>query len=409
MERTGRKLDIAFASIGATGHVYSSLGIVRRLVEWGHRVHYLAPESHAAAVRAAGAESHDYPTQILAGGPPRRLDGFAMGHIPKRVAEEVPTAYPALRETLARLHPDVLVYDAFTFAARFAGESLGLPMVRKNGSFALSEDFDYYRDTEAGRLRGTMMTAESIADFDSMMRPWFARHRLRSRGFHELMLEPEELEVVLMSRAFHPHSERYPESVVFVGPAHLRESRPPVPLPALPSGGNRPIVLVSLGTVFTFQPVFFYACLEAFAWLDADVVLVVGRTFPAGFWVDVPPNIVITEFVPQLELLQAAQLFVTHAGTGSVMESLDCGVPMVCVPQFPEQLACAERVAELGAGLVVDREDVSIASLRAAAERVLGDPGFRRRAEQLGRAGREDGGADRAAERIVGFTRRRVT
>ena len=70
----------------------------------------------------------------------------------------------------------------------------------------------------------------------------------------------------------------------------------------------------------------------------------------------VPENIVVQQIVPQLEILQHADVFVSHGGMKSVNESLYFDVPLVVVPQGVDQPVLAKRVAELGAGVVLTPE-----------------------------------------------------
>ena len=325
-----------------------------------------------------------------------------MGHIPERVAQETVTAFPDILANLNRIKPDLLVYDAFTFAAMFAAEYLDIPAVRKNGSFALSDHLDYYRDTASGQLPGQMASPESLRAYDGIMNAFFAQYGLEHRTFQELMRYPASLEIVLLSRAFHPYADTYGDNVLFVGLAASGSSRA-LRGPAPKRGPYDHLIYVSLGTVFNFQPGFFYACLEAFDNSNFKVVLSVGDSFPPDFWHDVPRNVEIHPYVDQLEVLASSDVFITHSGTGSVMESMDAGTPMLAVPQYPEQVVAARRVEELKAGLYVDREDISIRILRQSVRQLLDNPVYRARAQELGELGRRDGGAQRACDAILQF------
>lgn len=63
--------------------------------------------------------------------------------------------------------------------------------------------------------------------------------------------------------------------------------------------------------------------------------------------------------MPQLDILQRATAFVSHGGMNSTMESLYYGVPMVVIPQMPEQAMTARRVDELGLGLMLDKNTLT--------------------------------------------------
>lgn len=395
-------MKVALASIGACGHVYPTLGLVGELVGQGHSVFYLVPERFRNAVEGIGAKCVPYPSTILSNGTPRRLNGFAMGHIPARVAEEAVLATPPILKLLKDIRPDVLVHDAFTYSAMFAGEILGQRMVRTNCSFALSKHLNYYEETMAGRLPGMMASEESLARYEDVMRPFFREHALPYRSFQELVLEGAGLEIVRLSRDFHPHADLYESHVKFVGGVSRFDARPAHGKP-IERGTDSRLIYVALGSVFNVQPAFYYNCFEAFAGWDARVVMSVGDTFPDDFWFSIPDNIEIHASVNQPALLPHVDLFISHAGTGSVMEAFNSGVPVLAIPQYPEQFLVGQRIEELGAGLLLPRERVSIESLSNAARRILDDRSFRARATELGESGRRDGGCERACQLILEF------
>ena len=86
-----------------------------------------------------------------------------------------------------------------------------------------------------------------------------------------------------------------------------------------------------------------------------------------------PANVDVRRYAPHLDVLRHARLFISHGGMNSTMESLHNGVPLVVVPQSNEQRANALRVAELGLGRHLAREDITVQSLREAAAQVTGD------------------------------------
>lgn len=64
----------------------------------------------------------------------------------------------------------------------------------------------------------------------------------------------------------------------------------------------------------------------------------------------IPDNIYAYSFVPQIEVFQHADVFLTHCGMNSVNEVMALGVPMVAMPFINDQLSNAKRIVELGIG-----------------------------------------------------------
>jgi UDP:flavonoid glycosyltransferase YjiC (YdhE family) len=56
-------------------------------------------------------------------------------------------------------------------------------------------------------------------------------------------------------------------------------------------------------------------------------------------------NTLLLPFAPQVDILKRASLFITHAGMNSVSESIQYGVPLICVPQYGDQPLVAYRVS----------------------------------------------------------------
>lgn len=129
-----------------------------------------------------------------------------------------------------------------------------------------------------------------------------------------------------------------------------------------------------------------------------------GKRLSIGALGHIPANFIVRPYVPQLELLERADLFITHAGVNSVHQALYYGMPLLFVPQQLEQALVAARITELGAGLVLRKPSVAV--LRSMAGRLLGDANYRLRAAALGADLRAAGGVKRAANEVEAFAGR---
>jgi UDP:flavonoid glycosyltransferase YjiC (YdhE family) len=88
----------------------------------------------------------------------------------------------------------------------------------------------------------------------------------------------------------------------------------------------------------------------------------------------------------------------THAGHGTVMRALASGVPMVACPAGGDMGENAARVAWAGAGVSLPRRLITPRGIRLALRRVLADPSYARRAQELRDwAARNNGAAAAAA------------
>jgi len=81
------------------------------------------------------------------------------------------------------------------------------------------------------------------------------------------------------------------------------------------------------------------------------VVATVTQDAEALAGLDVPDNFVLRRFCPQIDVLDLADVFITHAGANSMMESIRAGVPMLAMPYFADQYDNATIIAREEIGL----------------------------------------------------------
>ncbi|EOD38763.1 hypothetical protein EMIHUDRAFT_224168 [Emiliania huxleyi CCMP1516] len=127
----------------------------------------------------------------------------------------------------------------------------------------------------------------------------------------------------------------------------------------------------------------------------------------------VPPNAVCRSYIPQVDLLSsgAVGMFVTHGGQNSFTESMANGVPLVVVPGFGDQPVNGRKAERLGLGVAVPRpqEDSAavieeyVRDLRQAMRGVLEGESYVAKARAMAEAIKGAGGAERAAEIVVGL------
>jgi UDP:flavonoid glycosyltransferase YjiC (YdhE family) len=190
------------------------------------------------------------------------------------------------------------------------------------------------------------------------------------------------------------------------GAALARPSRPslfdgagksPAPSWLEVMGAERPLVYITLGTVFADAPVVWAALFRAVAELDADVLATTGGAGAAGL-VPPPANVRVEAYVPQSQVLPRCAAVVCHAGFSTLIGAFSQGLPSVCLPLNGDQPVNATRCADVGAGInlahgpttdprgpIIDPARLDPLELAAAIREVLAEPAYRRAAQQLGR------------------------
>jgi UDP:flavonoid glycosyltransferase YjiC (YdhE family) len=149
---------------------------------------------------------------------------------------------------------------------------------------------------------------------------------------------------------------------------------------------DRPLVVVSMGTIFHRLPGVYEAVVEALAALPVAALVALGFDRDPASLGPQPPTIRIEPVLPVAELLPHCQLFVTHGGFNSVKEALAAGTPMVMVPLASDQFYSAQRCSALGLAEVVGPSDRRPDRIRAAIRSVLDGAAYTMRAHELQKA-----------------------
>ena len=226
-------------------------------------------------------------------------------------------------------------------------------------------------------------------------------YHVKKPSIYEVNVNFGDLTLVYTSKFFHPFSNTFDSSVKFVGPSIL--PRPEAPAFPFDQLTGSPLIYVSLGTLFTNHLPFFRACVEAFAESRYQVVMSIGKIGSLEDLGPIPANFIVQASVPQLEILQRANLFITHGGMNSASEGMYYGVPLLVIPQAQDQFYVAKRVTNLKAGEMLFMKEVNAQRLRQKAGKILADPLYAQNSAKIGGTFHEAGGYTRAADEIAAF------
>jgi zeaxanthin glucosyltransferase len=172
-----------------------------------------------------------------------------------------------------------------------------------------------------------------------------------------------------------------PRNFYYAGPFVNRATRLKVDFPWNRLDG-RTVVYASLGTTRNVKLDVLRLIAEVCQEFDLQLVISLGNRFCPSMLGDLPGTPVVVRYAPQLELLQLAQIVITHGGANTVFEALLEGKPMLVLPIAYDQPALAARLARLKVAEVIPAETLSRARLRSGLVKLLSSTSYHAAAEQ---------------------------
>ncbi len=417
------------------GHLHPCIAVGHALVKRGHRVAFCTGASVKSLLEGEGFEIFPFEevdelkiTDLVSSEFPyapslwARLRTAPAQAVKFRewLVDTIPQQVEDVQRAIAKWSPDVLISDvAFWGPILILHEKLQIPVAAMSilAACVLPGPDSPCWGQGWPRPRSAMM--RFCSEVCRTLGRWLSRGFLaevnvvRGRyGLGPLQTAVTEfagrlpLYIVPSIREYDYNRRDLPPTVQYVGPVLWdNPGRVPTPewLSELPS--DRPLIYATEATIGTGEPFLLKATAAACANLPVRVVMTTGKQrSPAEFGLtDVPPNVRVERYVPQSVLLPKTAVMVTVGGSGGVLAALKAGVPLVIVPTEWDRPENAQRVLEAGAGLRIAPGKCTKECLRAAIERVLNEPSFRKNAQRLAEACTRYGGAAEAAQLLEKF------
>jgi MGT family glycosyltransferase len=203
-----------------------------------------------------------------------------------------------------------------------------------------------------------------------------------------LYLYPEEID--------YPRSRPLGESWHNLGSSVRTTDAPWSPPEELADGEGR-LIYVSLGSLGSGDVPLMRRLVEALAATPHRYVVSKG---PQHEEYELADNMVGEEFLPQVSVLPAVDLVITHGGNNTTTECLHFGKPMIVLPIFWDQHDNAQRVDETGFGTRLPTYTFEDQELAGVIDDLLADRELAARLERTSRRLQESPGTERAAELI---------
>jgi len=338
---------IVIAMFPELGHVNATLKLARSLRLRGHQVYYLVGSDYEAYMQAQGlnficlgegstngrkSSSQLYIMEYLL---EARMKGRALNEYYTGVVQMIRQEIASL---IPKLKPSLFLIDLFVPDIALVAQELGLPFV-------------FLNTTLVSQLADTSVLNSH---------PELAQ-------VPELILCPAEFDF--------PQSRRLGQGVrYYLGASVDLERKEADPFDWQKLNPTKRLIVCSLGSqsqTLVGAKNFFQIIIDAVSDLiDCQLVLVTGAHFVNDF-PRVPANVIVMPRVPLLEMIEKADVLITHGGFNTIKEALLLGTPMIVFPFTNDQPMNAARIAYHGLGLSGNPTTVTTEQARALIERVM--------------------------------------
>jgi MGT family glycosyltransferase len=289
-----------FFNIPFHGHINPTLPLVAELTRRGDHITYYSSEAFRPAIEQAGATF-------------RGIDAFFTEQTPVD-ANLVRFAYtlihatqqilPSLLDEVRANPPEYILFDTLCIWGRCVAEILRIPAVASVSTIARPHS-PMQREIVVNMLpmlpssvRMLVAGRRELRKFNEIAGQLHAMYHIPKMGLADTYNNLSDLNIVYSIKELQAWPNTFDERFKFVGPfLDDRTQTARFPFEEL---GNRPVIYISLGTVFNANDDFYRRCFEAFADLDRHVVLSIGSRTDMSRLGAIPDNFIVRPFVPQL-------------------------------------------------------------------------------------------------------------
>lgn len=368
-------MRILFINLPYYGHVVPTIGLVQALIRQGCQVTYMLPFDWEDKLADSGATFYGYANH-------------------SSLAQQMKNAWQAAEQIIGE--HDFVIYEQFFFSGKHLAEKYQKPVARVFTATATNEVLmqEFIKKGPMSAFCHKWLTKAFTKDVSKGI------PLQTDNWLDEIVQNPPALNFVYSLRQYQPYEEEFSkEQYCFLGPSVYDRSEEKLNFVKR----NRPLVYISLGSLIKGQGRFFQSCVDAFRGEDVDVILSVGKKFSVDRLKHVPDNVHVYPWVPQMQVLSMADVFVTHAGMNSISEALVTETPMVLIPLVSDQPVNAQSMEKLGVGRILEYGSVNGERLRQVVKEVLSDEAMKKHLEMMKHWIREAPGNEGAAKMIVEY------
>ena len=367
--------NVVFLNFPTHGCINPLLATVSELVKRGEKIIYYCTEEFRDKIEQTGAEFRPYKGLINKYELNNYDDLFeGMKLIVKMTLDKLDHNLEEIR----RENPDYIIHDSLCTWGKHIATIIGVPAINLMHSYPITQS--------------TISLTPSTAPFLKKIALYKLRNNFNKNSFEnilkkkyqvnlslgDMLINEESLNIVYTSEHMEPGLSQSEKTFRFVGPSlFFKREKNDFPFEKL---RNKRVIYISLGTLHSKNSDFYKICLKAFSDTEYFVVISVGSDTNLSEFNLIPDNFLIRQSVPQQQLLEHVDLFVTHAGMNSVNEAICKGVLMLLLPHHFEQELIARRTQEMGIGKMMNIKKIDPEKLAETSKQLISDSTYKKQA-----------------------------
>lgn len=358
-------MNILLVNANLYGHINPTLGLVKKLTEKGHKVDYFCSAEFSEQVIKSGADWIDFGSSLnlfLKNYRPTDRHPFYMLMEYILLYDEV--MLPQILIILKERTYDLIFCDSIFGGGCFLKQLTHIPVICSHSSFAMSH----------APVPPRMLVPGTHPQLDycyQILNRICTCYKIEEPTLEEVFISKADHNIVYTTREFNGDDAVTEPQYLFAGPSMERaKNTESVDLSGIE---NRKLLYISLGSLNTDFLDFYKMCICAFENTDYYVCMSIGTKCEVDQLGELPDNFLVKNVFPQLEILDKADAFITHAGFNSVNEALYFGVPMLAFPLVNDQHMTAKRLVSMNLGLSDNMKELSAEKLKGQIQQLLSD------------------------------------
>jgi zeaxanthin glucosyltransferase len=379
--------NITFITDFEQGHLFPSFKLSKILIDRGHKIRYLGTPDIGVFVRSHNFEMQEilgdiYPLGIRTkiNSSNRNATGFFEQHIPKLLQKSEVDDLLLNRKTNLIIASIFVCFEALILWHKHHIPTVILtPFLRDRDS----NPADFVRRRMGGNQ-------SSISELDQLVTktfPKFVTFQEFVKPFHnmpELIACPQEL--MLPEQKFLSQNTWYIEPLI----RSTNENDGDFELPSAVRG--KKLIYISLGSqanLYSKRSRLAYLKLMELIRITGDrdwfYVMSLHKSFVIEELGEIPENVIVSRWIPQINILQQASLMITHGGLGTIKECIFFNVPMLVIPLARDQFRNAEQVNHHQLGINLDLDTTNVEELISTVKCLLEDISITNRLAEMNR------------------------